>query len=256
MVPALTDLITSELLTCFLVFARIGTAMMILPMFAEQWLTARGRLAMALVVSFVLVPASGVHAPAMPDPASLFMPIVTEMAIGAFLGMLIRWIFAGIHLAGATIAMHAGLQVASMFDPNEATQTTIPSAILSTTVLTVLFASDAHHLLLAGLAHSYAVMPFGKLPDLAYMTETMIRAGSNAFDLGFRIAGPVVLVALLLNGVLGVMNRLMPTLQVLFVAAPAQIMISIIVMATAAGSIGMLALRAFSVAWSDVLGNF
>ena len=36
MVPALTDLITSELLTCFLVFARIGTAMMILPMFAEQ----------------------------------------------------------------------------------------------------------------------------------------------------------------------------------------------------------------------------
>jgi flagellar biosynthetic protein FliR len=192
----------------------------------------------------------------MSDPAHLFLPVAIEMAIGAFLGMLIRWIFAGLHLAGATIAMHAGLQVASMFDPNEATQSTIPSTILSTTVLTVLFASDAHHLLLAGLAHSYVVLPFGAFPDLNYMTDTMIHAGSHAFDLGFRVAGPVVLVALLMNAVLGVMNRLMPTLQVLFIAAPAQIMVSMIVMAAAAGSISLLTLRAFSVAWTDVLGNF
>ncbi|HEX2529528.1 MAG TPA: flagellar biosynthetic protein FliR [Geminicoccus sp.] len=256
MTGALADLVTREVLACALVFARVGTAMMILPMFAEQWLTARARLAMALVVSFVLVPGSGVQAPATPDPLSLFLPVVGEMAIGAFLGLLIRWIFAALHMAGTVIAMHSGLQVAAMFDPNEASQSTIPSALLSMMVLTVLFASDAHHLLLAGLAHSYGVLPFGSLPDLPYMTETMSRAGSQAFDLAFRVAGPVVLATLLLNGVLGVMNRLMPTLQVLFVAAPAQIMVSLIVLAAAVGSIGLLALRMLSVAWSDVLGNF
>ena len=256
MPSSLADLVTGEVLACLLVFARVGTAMMILPMFAEQWLTARARLAMALVVSFVLVPATGVVAPAMPDPVGLFLPVAGEMVVGAFLGLLIRWAFAGLHLAGTSIAMHSGLQVAAMFDPHEASQSTIPAAVLSMTVLTVLFASDAHHLLLAGLARSYVVLPFGGLVDLDYLTEVMSHAGSHAFELAFRVASPVVLTTLLLNVVMGVMNRLMPTLQVMFVAAPAQILVSLIVLAAAMGSIALLAMRAMSVAWSDVLGNF
>lgn len=251
----LADLLVQDVIACFLVFARVGTAMMILPMFGEPWLTMRGRLAMALVVAFVLVPASGVQAPVLPDPVRLFVPVVGEMAIGAFLGLMVRWVFAGLHLAGAAITMHSGLQVASMFDPNEASQSTIPSTILSSAVLTLMFTSDAHHLLLAGLARSYAVMPFGSLPEAGHLSEGLVRAGSRAFELGFRAAGPVILVAFLLHAVLGVMNRMMPTLQVLFVAAPLQIMIGLIVMAAAIGSIGSLSLRALSLTWTDMLGN-
>jgi flagellar biosynthetic protein FliR len=251
----LSDLVAREVLVCFLVFARVGTAMMILPMFGEPWLTMRGRLATALVVAFVLVPASGVQAPNAPDPARLFVPVVSEMAVGAFLGLLVRSVFTALHVAGSIIAMHAGLQVASMFDPNEASQSTIPSTLLSTAVLTLMFASDAHHLLLAGLARSYAVLPFGMLPDLGYLSLALTKAGSRAFDLAFRVAGPVILVALLLNAVLGVMNRMMPTLQVLFVAAPLQIMAGLVVLAAAMGAIGSLSLRAVALAWTDILGN-
>ena len=252
----LTDLVVQEILTCFLVFARIGTAMMILPMFGEPWLNARSKLAMAAVVSYVLVPASGVHAPAIADPARLFAPVVGEMVIGGFLGLMVRVIFSATQMAGAAIAMHSGLQVASMFDPSEASQATIPATLLSTTVLALMFASDAHHLLLAGLARSYTVMPFGILPDLGSLSEAMTRIGSRSFDLAFRVAGPVIMVALLLNAVLGVMNRLMPTLQVMFVAAPLQIMVGLVVLAASIGSIGLLCLRTVSLAWSDVLGNF
>ncbi|WP_027133627.1 flagellar biosynthetic protein FliR [Geminicoccus roseus] len=251
----LAELVVADVVACFLVFARIGTAMMILPMFGEPWLTMRGRLVMALVTAFVLVPASGVQAPPVPDPARMFVPVVSEMAVGAFLGLLVRSVFAALHVAGATIAMHAGLQVASMFDPNEATQSTIPSILLSTTILTLMFAADAHHLLLAGLARSYEVLPFGLLPDAGYLSEAMTRAGSRAFDLAFRVAGPVILVALLLNAVLGVMNRMMPTLQVLFIAAPLQIMVGLLVLAAALGSIGSLSLRFVALAWTDVLGD-
>ncbi|WP_191061147.1 flagellar biosynthetic protein FliR [Geminicoccus harenae] len=247
--------IVQELLACFLVFARIGTAMMILPMFGEPWLTMRGRLVLALVTAFVLVPASGVVAPPAVDPAGMFLPLAAELATGAFLGLLVRSLFAALHIAGGLIAMHAGLQVASMFDPNEAAQSTIPATLLSTAVLTLMFASDAHHLLLAGLARSYAVFPFGSLAAPAELAEAMTRAGSQAFDLAFRVAGPVMAVALLLNVVLGVMNRMMPTLQVLFVAAPLQIAAGLLVLAMALGSAGTLVLRVLASAWTDLLGS-
>ena len=252
----LADLVVKEVLTCFLVFARVGTAMMILPMFGEPWLNARGRLAMALVVSFVLAQASGVQAPPMADPVRLFVPVVSEMAIGGFLGLLVRVIFSALQIAGSAIAMYSGLQVASMYDPNEAAPSPITSTLLSMAILAVMFASDAHHLLLAGLARSYVVMPFGVLPDVGSMSEAMTRAGSRSFDLAFRVAGPVILVALMLNAVLGVMNRLMPTLQVMFVAAPLQIVVGLIVLTASMGMIGILCLRTVSLAWSDVLGNF
>ena len=251
----LSELLTGEVLTCFLVFARVGTAMMILPMFSEAWLTARVRLVMALVVSFALVPASGVQAPRAADVMGLAGTLIGEMVVGAFLGLLMRWLFAALHVAGAAIALNSGLQIASMFDPNEASQSTIPGSILTFTMLLVMFTSDMHHLLLAGLVQSYRLMPFAGLLDLGGMTDALVHNADRSFVLAFRTAAPILLVAFLLNTALGVMNRLMPALQVMFVAAPAQIMISLIVFAAALGAVGSLVAGAARDLWTSVLGG-
>jgi len=62
----------------------------------------------------------------------------------------------------------------------------------------------------------------------------------TAFRLALRIAAPLILVSLLTYLVMGVLNRLMPAFQVLFVAMPLQILLALAtVMLTLAG--GMLA---------------
>ena len=87
-------------------------------------------------------------------------------------------VFAALHIAGTTIAFQSGLAAAAIFDPNEATQGTLPGNFLTTTALVLLFVTDGHHLLLQALAASYAGLPAGDAPPLGDMAELLGAAAS------------------------------------------------------------------------------
>jgi len=48
----------------------------------------------------------------------------------------------------------------------------------------------------------------------------------RGFDLGVQLAAPLLLVGLLTNLAMGILNRLMPTFQVFFIALPLQLLLS------------------------------
>jgi flagellar biosynthesis protein FliR len=76
------------------------------------------------------------------------------------------------------------------------------------------------------------------------MAELLARLIDQAFGLGLRLAAPIVLVSVLTYLAMGVLNRLMPTFQVFFIALPLQILAAFAtVMLTFAA--GLLAFFAF-----------
>ena len=225
---------------------------MLMPGFAEAYVGARIRLLLALAVSVVLAGPLAPSLPALPAaPLELAGLVGGEALIGLFLGVTARVVFAALHVAGTTIAFQSGLAAAAIFDPNEGTPGTLPGNFLITTALVLLFVTDGHHMLLEALAASYARLPAGALPPLGDMADLLTRLLGQAFALGVRISAPLLLVSLLMYLGMGVLNRLMPTFQVFFIALPLQILVAFatIMLSFATG------LLAFFGLLEDVLGT-
>ena len=233
--------IVAEGFAVMLVFVRLGSALMLLPGIGEPYVYARFRLMVALALSFALAGALGPELPAPPaEVAEGALLVAREAAVGLFIGAAARVVFAALHVAGSVMAFQSGLAVAAIFDPNEATQGTLTGNLLTTTGLVLLFVTDAHHALLHALAASYAGLPAGGSLPLDDVAELMIRLADAMFGVALRIAAPLILVSLLTYLVMGVLNRLMPAFQVLFVAMPLQLLLAFAtVMLTLAG--GLLA---------------
>jgi flagellar biosynthesis protein FliR len=68
---------------------------------------------------------------------------------------------------------------------------------------------------------SYEMFPVGEWPSSTALVSLIISHVGNAFMLGFSLACPFVLIALVYNLVLGAINRAMPQLMVALVGAPA-----------------------------------
>ena len=225
--PTLPDALIGEVFGVLLVFVRVGSALMLLPGFGEPYVLSRFRLLLALMLSLGLAAPLAAELPAPPgDALGLARLLGGEALFGLFVGAAARAVFGALHVAGTVIAFQSGLAAAAIFDPNEATQGTLPGNFLTTTALVLLFVTDAHHLLLAAVAASYQALPAGGAPPLGDMAQLISRLVDQAFALGIRIAAPLLVVGLLMYLAMGVLNRLMPAFQVFFVALPLQMLLA------------------------------
>ena len=87
----LAQLISNDLFAFFMIFARVGTAIMLLPGFGEAYVARRVRLILALAIAAVLTPTLGDAMPDLPSGAfALFLLLAGEIVIGGFFGTLIK----------------------------------------------------------------------------------------------------------------------------------------------------------------------
>jgi flagellar biosynthetic protein FliR len=222
------ELIEPELLRVLLVFARIGAALMVVPGFGEVYVLPRLRLLLALMLSALLAP---VLAPALPpvDTATgeLLGLVMAEIGIGLLIGAVTRMAMVALHLGGGIIASQSGLASAVFFDPHDGSQGSIGSNFLAVVALALLFATDAHHALLRALADSYGLLTVGAPLMPGDGAGLLSRLLGEATAVGLRIAAPVTLVGLAVSVALGALNRMVPAFQMLFVATPAQLLLSL-----------------------------
>jgi flagellar biosynthetic protein FliR len=223
----LADLLAGELFAGLLTFARVGTALMILPVFGEPYVLGRQRLVLGLLLSAALAPALGNLPPQPGEPARLALLVGGEIAVGIFIGAVTRLAMAALHVAGTIAAMQSGLSAAAFFDPNEATQGTLPGNLYATTALTAMVAADLHHLLLRALAASYARLPPGAGLPAGDAVQLLATLGDAAIRTGLELAAPLVLASIIANLALGVLGRLVPALQILSLAMPLQLLLAL-----------------------------
>lgn len=225
----LETFLVSGVFAFMLIFVRIGTALTIMPGIGDSFVPQKVRLFMALGMALVLSPLIQPYVPN-PVPAIpvLFSLILMEFIVGLFIGTVARILMTALDVAGMLISMTSGLANAQVFNPALASQGSITGALLSMTGVVLLFVTNLHHMLIYGLVESYQMFPVGEVPDSGSMAEMMSRAVSAAFMIGFQIAMPFVVVALLLYIGMGVLSRLMPQIQVFMLTLPLQILLSMI----------------------------
>jgi flagellar biosynthesis protein FliR len=212
-----------------LVFARTGTMLMLLPGLGEQNISARLRLTVALVLAAVLLP---LHRNAYPIDTSAIGPdlvmLVEEILVGAVLGLTARLTISALEVAGSVIAQQLGLGFVTTVDPTQGEQGVLIGNFLTMLGITLFFATDMHYLVLAALNDSYTLFEPGEVPATGDVAALVTNTVSGAFRIGIQLSAPFLAFGLLFNIGLGVLSRLMPQMQVFFVALPLSIMIGLL----------------------------
>lgn len=227
-------LLPAQLFAVFLVFVRVGAAMMVLPGYGEPFVAPRVRLLLALLIALLVTPLLGSLLPVMPDnPLALLVLILGEALIGFFLGTIARLFMAALTTAGMVIASMSALANALVNDPSAAQQGSIAGSFLHLTALLVIFTLDLHHLLLAAVIDSYELFVPGAPLPLGDFADMVARVVSKVFLLAMQIAAPFVAIGLVFYLGLGLLARLMPQIQIFFVAMPVQIALGLLVLALA-----------------------
>ncbi|MDP4003492.1 flagellar biosynthetic protein FliR [Methylobacterium sp. NEAU K] len=220
-------------------FARVGTLIMLMPGVGEQMVSPRMRLSFALLTALVLFPTvrpllGGTEGLAGPRLIGL---LFGETIVGLVLGLSVRMVLAALQTAGVIISQQLGLSYAMTVDPSMGGQQAALGNFLSLLGVTLIFAADLHHLAIEGLARSYAVLPPDGIPAFSDALMLALRALARGFTLAVQISGPFIAFGLLFNLGLGVLSRLMPQLQVFFLAVPASVLIGMLILM---GSLGVM----------------
>ncbi len=218
--------------TFMLVFARIGAMVMLLPGFGETNIPVRVRLGIALMLTLILLPlhraAYHVDLNAM---APLLVMMVHEIIIGVVLGATARMTLAALQVAGSVIAQQLGLGFVTSVDPTQGQQGALLGNFLTLLGLTLLFATDMHHLIIAALNDSYNIFAPGQLLPSGDVASLATRAFTTAFKIGIQLSAPFIVFGLVFNLGLGILARLMPQMQVYFVGVPLSILGGFLILA-------------------------
>lgn len=226
------ELLPSVAFVFMMIFARVGTMLMLMPALGESSFPTRLRLVFALAVAYVLYPVVIQDYPAIPrDFGAILRLLAGELAVGFAVGLTVRLVIACMQVAGSTIAFQIGLGFAQNVDPTQGIQGALFASFLSMLGIALIFATDLHYLFLGAIRDSYVLFrPGGILPvgDAAMMA---IQAISATFRVGIQIAAPFIAFGLIFYLGLGLLSRLMPQIQIFFVAMPANILIGFLLLA-------------------------
>lgn len=216
-----------------LIFARVGTMLMLMPALGEQTIPARMRLAFALAFALVLYPLLASSLPVMPvEPLGMVALLLHELAVGLILGGIARIIVMSTQVAGAIIAFQSGLSTAMAADPSQGgIQGAVIGSFLSFLGVALIFATDLHHMALAAIYDSYVVFPTSMPLMFDDAAQMAIQAVSHAFTIGVQMSGPFIVYGLIFNLGMGILSKLMPQLQVFFIAMPANVFIGMALIA-------------------------
>jgi flagellar biosynthesis protein FliR len=224
-----------------LVFARIGTMIMLMPGLGEVNIPTRIRLGIALALTLILLP---LHRAAyqvnLENLAPLPVLLVHEILVGLILGATARVTISALTVAGSVIAQQLGLGFVTAVDPTQGQQGIVVGNLLTILGITLIFATDLHHLVIAALTESYTIFKPGELIPSGDVASLATRTFALAFKIGVQLSAPFLVFGLVFNLGLGVLARLMPQMQVYFVGAPLSILLGfLILVAVIATMMGM-----------------
>jgi flagellar biosynthetic protein FliR len=228
-----------EVWAAALIFARLGAILLLLPGIGESYVPPRIRLSLALVITLALWPVLTAYLP--PLPATLGATvgwIIREVLVGLAIGAVLRAFMTALATAGEVVSLQTTLSFAQTANPLQAQPGSTIAAFLTVMGVTLIFATDTHHLFFAGLVGSYRLIAPVQPLIAADFTTLAVRTLGDSFLLGVQLAGPILVFALVLNIGSGLIGRIMPQFQVFFATAPISVLGGLAIFALSLGTLG------------------
>jgi flagellar biosynthetic protein FliR len=216
-----------------IVALRLAILLALVPLMDNRSVPLLWRLAVAVPLAWALAPAALVHSGPLPTELGwprIALEAVNSLVIGALLAFAMNLVLTGVRFGGSLAGMQIGFAIVNAYDPQTGSQISIIAQLYYLLTVLLFFALDVHHHLVAVLVASIEIVPPLSTPDLAHASGVVLRAYSDVFMLGLRVAAPVALVLLLVSAAMGVIVKTAPQIHVLVVGFPVKIAAGIFVL--------------------------
>src|SRR5690606_11164159 len=148
----------AEMYATALVFVRVGAIVMLIPGLGEASVPPRIRLSFAFLLAICLSAVAAPTLPAIPGTVSgMAGQVIKELLVGLMIGGLTRLFMSSLATAGEAVAIQSTLAFSQTANPMQAQPGTSLAAFLGVTGVTLIFATNLHHLFIGAIAHSYTL---------------------------------------------------------------------------------------------------
>ena len=202
---------------------------MTIPVFDSNTIPHLFRLALAFATTLILFPMLNLNPMPVADGIyALGIGAAREILLGLTIGFTVKFIFAGVQLAGQLAGYQMGLAIADVLDPSESQQIPLLAQFNNMVALLIFLSINAHQWFIRALVHSYRIIPPLSAHFGGSLMEQLIQLGGNIFVIAIQVGAPVIAVLLVTSAAFGLVARTVPQMNVFIVAMPLKIGVGLI----------------------------
>lgn len=222
----------AELLAVMLGAARAGAWLMLCPPFNSRLIPVPVKALLSVGLALPMTPYLKAGIPSI-ETADIIASVLLQMFIGAALGFITLMLFSAIQAAGDLLDVFGGFTLAMAYDPLSQSQSSIFGRFYNLVAVTLLFATDAHELILRGFLQTFRTLPLNASFSMGTFNEVLVKGVGEMFVAALQIAGPLIAVLFLTDVAFGLLNRVAPALNAFQLGFPAKILLVLTLSGTA-----------------------
>lgn len=207
---------------------RLVAWLLLVPPFSSRAVPAHARALLALGLAFAVAPSMS-EAGLPVGLLQLAGTVLQEAMVGAAMGFVTYLVFAAVQAAGDLVDVFGGFSLAAAFDPMSANMNSVFGRMYQMMATMLLFASDAHLLVVGGLLRTFERLPVGATVNLLDLTETVSVAFGLFFTSAVQIALPLVGVLFVADLGLALLTKVAPQLNAIGIMFPAKIGLTLMI---------------------------
>ena len=214
------------------VLARVGAFFVFLPIPGARAFLEMPKVVVTLAVTFMLVRFWPVQVEMTASVSGMMAALGAEVSLGLAAGTGLALVVEAAQLAGQFIGLQAGFSYASTIDPASEADSAILMIVWQLLTSFLIFGMGLDHQILAGLAGSFERIPAGTFHLTPGGAIEVLRIGSSMFQIGLRLALPVVAVLLITDVSMALLGKVEQHMQLSSLLFPLKTLVSLAILAT------------------------
>lgn len=223
----MNGLTLQQMIVAFLIIAvRLSGLMLFAPFFGSIAIPPRVKAGLVFATTLLFYPGL---APALTHEDLSAWPglVLTELLVGAALGITTNLVFDAVQMAGQVLSTQMGFSLINILDPQTQVDSTVMALFHQTIAMLIFLRFDVHLWLLRAVGRSFLLLPPGTAHISGAFTLSAVRAGGEVFTLGVQIAAPVLSATLLTDIVLGLLGKASPQAPLMLLGPPIKTMLGL-----------------------------
>jgi len=211
---------------------RVSGLMLFAPFYGSAAVPARIKAMLVLAITVLLFPLVG---PRLPELAMGQWPAlaISELLIGTAMGVATNLVFDGVQMAGQVLSIQMGYSLVNILDPQTKVDSTVIALFHQTIAMLIFLRLDVHLWLLRAIGASFNFLPPAPIHVSGAFTMATLNAGASVFEIGVRIAAPVLSATLLADIVLGLLGKASPQLPLMLLGPAVKSLLGLVILVAA-----------------------
>lgn len=214
-----------------LILVRIASFIYVAPFFGQSSIPGRVKIGLSVILTLMIYDVVAHPALGYEGLIGYAVIVVREVITGLIIGFSASICNNIVLFAGNIIDMDIGLSMATEFNPEMRTETTISGSFYYYVVMLLLVASNMHSYIIRAVCDSFTVVPIaGAAFDWESLVTVFTKFIIDLFIIGFRIFLPYFACIMVLNVILGIMAKVAPQMNMFAVGIQLKLLTGLVVM--------------------------